>query len=341
MQTFSTLSLPRALTLKPVKPVQPAAPRSPAAPYTQEQVNASLAANPRAGLQNLSPDVFAPLNGVNPPSQSTTPPGDTKPPASQTSLYDLSTDPVVQRIRALNTSDYSGAIGKADEARKQLLISAGLPDVARAAQFGSLEQPSTGDQATALAAEQNPFSLARALTQTHMGNEQTIDRTRSRQNLGYSSTRANDLAQESRNYLGQQASLQDQVRAQLAAIIDQLTSARASELQREADALATARQNAITNALASGLVLVGFDQNGNPIFRNLGDLNAGGGGTTADYYARNPMPAGTTTAQALAALAQQPAATYNFQPAAGTIPEILSPDAISRAMQQRVNRIGI
>src|SRR5581483_10149060 len=89
--------------------------------------------------------------------------------------FDLSTDPIVQKIRALNASNYGDAVAGADAQRKTALINSGFSDLARAAQFGSLENPTTGDEATALAAAGNPFSTAAQLAHSHEAAGHTID----------------------------------------------------------------------------------------------------------------------------------------------------------------------
>lgn len=191
--------------------------------------------------------------------------GGAKPPTT-TGAYDLSTDPIVQKIKALNANNYGSAVAEADAARKQALVAAGFGDLANSAQFGSLENPVTGDQATSLAAAQNPFSTAANLMHTHSGNVNQIDQTDNAQNLYYSSQRGNDLGAEARSYLGNQASAQDQVRTALTQILQGLLSEKQNEGRAEADAIETARQNAIANALAGGQSFIGYDANGNPIF---------------------------------------------------------------------------
>lgn len=180
--------------------------------------------------------------------------------------FDLSTDPIVQKIRALNTANYGDAVAGADAQRKQLLVNSGFADLARAAQFGSLESPTTGDEATALAAQQNPFSTAAQLAHSHAAADRGIDQGANDANLYYSSARANNLGDEARNYLQNESTAESQVRSQLDAIIQSLVQARSDERTNEENAIETARQNAINNAIASGQSFLGYDSNGNPIF---------------------------------------------------------------------------
>jgi hypothetical protein len=189
------------------------------------------------------------------------------PPAS---AYDLSTDPIVQKIQALNAANYSQAVGTADAARKQALVDAGFPDLAGAAQFGSLEAPVTGDQATQLAAAGNTYSTAAQLALAHQQANQGIDQAENAANLYYSSDRANQLGNEAHGYLGKVASAEDQARQQLSAILQTLLGVRTSGNTDLSNAYETARQDAITNSIASGATFVGYDANGNPIFQPAG-----------------------------------------------------------------------
>jgi hypothetical protein len=201
-------------------------------------------------------------------TESTPSPGTVKAPAAGAtqSVYDLSTDPIVQKIRALNINNYDSGVHQADAARKQLLIDSGFGDLARATQFGSLEAPQTGDEATALAAQTNPFSIAANLMNAHQQAQGGIDQADNNANLFFSSTRGNHLGDEAHQYLGNVASAQGQIRQQLTDLVTKLLSTKAAGQQSEADAISQARQNAINNAIASGQTFAGYDANGNPIF---------------------------------------------------------------------------
>lgn len=283
---YSSAKLPAATRgLKPVTP--------PYAGYTQLNPQHAAALSPADAYAKLNPAPPPPdaigrtiANGQNTLTQTAakppTAPKDATPPAGAPTqgAFDLSTDPIVQKIRALNANNYGSAVATADAARKQALIAAGFADLANSAQFGSLENPATGDKATALAAEQNPFSAAANLAHTHAGNVGAIDQNDNAQNLYFSSARGNDLGAEGRSYLGNQATAQDNVRQALTQILQGLVTERQNEAQSEADAIETARQNAISNAIASGQTFVGYDANGNPIFGG-GAGGAGGGGAAA------------------------------------------------------------
>jgi hypothetical protein len=206
------------------------------------------------------------------------PPAGTAPPAAPgdtQSVFDLSTDPIVQKIRALNTQQYGAAVAQTDAARKQTLINAGFGDLARAAQFGGLDNAVTGDQATALAAEANPYSIAKQLSLAHDTAQHGIDQNTNLQNLFYSSARGNQLGDEAHAYLGNVSSAEGQVRQQLTDLVSGLLSERNREQSAEADALSTASANAIQAALASGQIFAGYDANGNPVFKNPAAATAG------------------------------------------------------------------
>lgn len=219
--------------------------------------------------------------------------------------FDLSTDPIVQKIRALNTANYGEAVAGADAARKQTLIGSGFSDLARSAQFGSLENPTTGDEATALAAAQNPFSTAATLAHGHQVAEQGIDQGDNLANLFYSSTRANHLGDEAHNYLGQTSAAEDAVRTALSDVISKLVGVRHTGQLDEANTLETARQNAIADAIASGSKFVGYDANGNPIFDNGTAAPPAGDGTPT------PGPDGVLSPAAAWQLANAPVAAPN------------------------------
>jgi hypothetical protein len=204
------------------------------------------------------------------------------------SIYDLSTDPIVQKIRSLNTSNYGQSVADADAARKQALIDAGFGDLARATKFGSLENPTTGDQATVLAAQANPFSLAAQLARAHAQALQGIDQGAAQNNTYFSSARGNQIGDEGRQYLGNVSSVEGQLRQQLANILSGLVGTRAQEQQSEADALSQARQNAIQTALASGATFTGYDANGNPTFATPGATAPGAPDTSGGAAAAVP-----------------------------------------------------
>jgi hypothetical protein len=65
----------------------------------------------------------------------------------------------------------------------------------------------------------------------------------------------------------------------LAALLGGVTNEQQTENENLANAYDTARENAVTNSINSGEVLVGYDQNGNPIFTTQG--SAGSSGATS------------------------------------------------------------
>jgi hypothetical protein len=200
-------------------------------------------------------------------------------PGAGQSIYDLSTDPIVQKIRSLNQSNYGQSVASADSARKRALIDAGFADIARASQFGSLDNPTTGDEATALAASANPYSLAMQLARTHLANQENIDKTAGANNTYFSSTRANQLGDEGRQYLGDVSSAEGTLRDTLNGILSGLVGTRSAEQQSEADAISQARSQAVQNAISSGQSFIGYDAKGNPIFGNPASADTSAGGS--------------------------------------------------------------
>lgn len=208
--------------------------------------------------------------------------------------YDLSTDPIVQKIRALNTTNYGQAVAGAQASAKQDLIDSGWsfgdainqnPDLA--ASIGSSPIGSVlTDEATNLAAQKNPYSTRAGLALAHSGNVNAVDQNENAQNLYYSSDRANKLGDEAHSYLGSVAGAQGSLAQQLAALLTGLTTEKGTEQRGEADALEQARQNAITNAISGGQVMLGYDANGNPIFGSA----PGAAGTTGGAAGGGPAP---------------------------------------------------
>lgn len=265
----------------------PSTPRSllPSSPISDTLNSAHQASKTGTGGQGLLAPGTAQTAAKPTIAPSPTPAAAGKAPAASSSgsdsgnalhgAYDLSTDPIVQKIQALNAANYGQAVGTADAARKQALIDSGFGDLAQSAQFGSLEAPTTGDQATALAANQNPYSTAAKLALAHQQADQGIDQAANDRNLFYSSTRGNQLGDEAHNYLGNVAGAEDQTRQQLSAILQTLLGVRTTGNSDLSNGYETARQNAITNAIASGETFAGYDANGNPIFTSPGGTGSG------------------------------------------------------------------
>lgn len=247
-----------------------------------------------------SPGAASATSNANGPKTDTAAPAGSAGPAS--SAYDLSTDPIVQKIRALNTANYGTAVAGAQASAKQDLIDSGFsfgdainsnPDLASTIGQSPIGSVLT-DDATNLAAKNNPFSTAAGLANTHTGNNNTINENENAANLFYSSDRANQLGQESQNYLGSVAGAQGSLAQQLSALLTGLTTEKGTEQQKEADAIETARQNAITNAIAGGQVMLGYDANGNPIFGSAPGAKtptaAGAASTGPGFPAVSPTP---------------------------------------------------
>jgi hypothetical protein len=147
---------------------------------------------------------------------------------------DFSTDPILQRVTALARMNAQQAQAGADASAKQALINSGFGDVARSYRFGGPadellglgDTSSTGDEATALAAQNNPYSVAALLGKAHTAQNVGIDQNQNLQNLFYSSNRANLLGDEAQNYLGKQYGAQQDLAGQLGGIGQQLIAAR-------------------------------------------------------------------------------------------------------------------
>lgn len=232
-----------------------------------------------------------------------------KPPAAPAapgqSIYDLSTDPIVQKIQALNTANYGQAVAGAQANAKQDLIDSGFsltdalaahPDIAAAISGSPIGSVLT-DTATNLAAAGNPFSTAAGLAKTHTQNNQGINQNENDNNLFYSSDRANQLGQESQNYLGSVSGAQGSLAAALSGLLGGLTTEQQTESQNLANTIETARENAIQNAISSGQVMLGYDANGNPIFGNAPGAGPSStqatipGGTDQAATGNTPLPA--------------------------------------------------
>jgi hypothetical protein len=147
---------------------------------------------------------------------------------------DFSSDPILQRVTALARMNAQQAQAGADASAKQALINSGFGDVARSYRFGGPadellglgDTSSTGDEQTALAAQNNPYSVAALLGKAHTAQNVGIDQNQNLQNLFYSSNRANLLGDEAQNYLGKQYGAQQDLAGQLGGIGQQLIAAR-------------------------------------------------------------------------------------------------------------------
>lgn len=195
---------------------------------------------------------------------------------STNALFDPSTDPILQSIKALGTKNIGDAVAGGDALRKQLLTQFGDPALARSTMFGDLNSGTIGDENTALAAQGNPFSTVAGLQHTHQTNDQGIDNSANQANLYYSSTHANQLGDENTNYLKGISDAQGSLQSQLGAVNGQLLSAHQSADMANIDALGTSTQNLINAAIASGYTFGGYDAAGNPILTKSGNPVAAG-----------------------------------------------------------------
>jgi len=205
------------------------------------------------------------------------------PPAAPGSgAYDLQTDPTVQAQEAANQKAYADAVAAAQAAGKTDIINSGFDLSSILAGNPGLASSPIGqilhDQTTADAAAHNPFSTAAGLRATHAHNQAGIDTTANDNNLYYSSARANNLGAEDQNYQGNVASAQGSLGQALTALLGNLANEQSNENSSYANAISTARENAITNAISSGQSLLGYDGNGDPIFA---PLTVNGGDTGA------------------------------------------------------------
>lgn len=192
------------------------------------------------------------------------------------SIYDLSTDPIVQKIQQLNAANYGQAVAGAQSNATQDIINSGFnlsgaltgnPSVSAAlaaSPIGSV----LNDPTTAAAAAANPYSTAAGLRGTHNANDNTITQNDNDANLYYSSTHGNNLGAEAQNYLGGVSGAQNSLASALSSLLSGLTSEKQTEDQNLANTIETERENTIQNAIASGQVMLGYDSNGNPIFGN-------------------------------------------------------------------------
>lgn len=223
------------------------------------------------------------------------------PAAAGSGVYDLSTDPIVQKIQALNAANYGQAVAGAQASAKQDLIDSGFdftsalaanPDLAATINSSPIGSVLT-DQATGEAAAANPYSTAAGLLNTHNQNNTAISQGENDNNLFYSSDRGNQLGTEANNYLGSVAGAQGSLASTLSGLLGGLTTEQQTEQQNLADTIETERENVITNALASGQVMLGYDSNGNPIFGAAPTTAGAGGGGGAAVPGTTPGGAGS------------------------------------------------
>lgn len=290
---------------------------APYVPYSSPGARARAGEGTDGATNTVSPAPYPPVGGSSPAgssgnSNSNSGGNGGSSSSNDQSIYNLDTDPIVQRIKALNANNYANAVSGAQANAKQDLIGGGFNFSDILAAHPELAQGILGsvlaDQATAQAAQQNPYSTAANLALGHNQNVHNVDQTDNAANLYYSSTRANQLGDEAHQYLGNIAGAQDTLAQALASLIGGVTSEQSTENQNLANAYSTARENAVTNAINSGEVLLGYDNNGNPIFTaapsadtatSSGSGSNSGGGSTSPTAA---IPYSSPGAQARAGI---------------------------------------
>lgn len=253
-------------------------------------------ASPTSSLGTISGTVGAAAQNKAPTST----PAASTPSSSATtngqSIYDMSTDPIVQKIQQLNSANYGQAVAGAQSSAKQDIInsgfnlSQGMDPATLAAISGSPIGSILTDASTLQAAAQNPFSTAAGLLATHNQNNNTIDQGDNDNNLYYSSTHANNLGQEVNNYLGSVSGAQGALGTALNGLLTGLTSEQQTEQQNLADTIASETENVIQNAISSGQVMLGYDSNGNPIFGNAPGSSTPSTTPTGTLPASAPTP---------------------------------------------------
>jgi hypothetical protein len=126
-------------------------------------------------------------------------------------------DPVLAQIRATQQQNAASAEAAAAAARQQALIQFGYsPELAGL----------YGDQNTARAAQQDPFSVLANLAHQHQLRLTNLNESYNKANLFYSGHRGQALGEEGRQYLGEQASAQQQLQSTLSQLQQNLLSAR-------------------------------------------------------------------------------------------------------------------
>lgn len=236
LQGRSISSMLGAQRYNPLATLRAAAPNVRSAVIQPDPNQPQDAGNPRVATPPVTPPGTPPAG---------TPPPGTTPAPGEPSDFDLSGDPQLQGIRALNKSSMRSQIASADEQRKRALTQFGSGDLARQTQFGANlptydATAQTGDQNTALAAEQNPFSTMAQLYTGHRDRSRALDQNLSAANLFYGSERGNQLGLEGRFATQQQSDAQGQLQDQLSSIAQMIgaadQTARGNEQQGYGDA---------------------------------------------------------------------------------------------------------
>lgn len=288
--------------------------------YTQQQVTTSLALNPQAGLQYVNPNVFAPLAGVNPIGSTSSSDTGGSSPFDVQKLLDSLLNPIKSDLAAQGQVDLAGRNAGINRALVQF---GQLPDFGQAQQALGLNIGDIVSPDTAQLAASNPYSATKQLAQQHTDAVQKIRQALAARGMLQSGELGYQLNREQQQYGQAQYNAGQQ-------LLDFINGLQQGYLQSEAQRQATLGSSA-NNALQQ---LLGLFPNGLP-GSNGGGGGGGGGGSQQTTTGGAPV----STEAALGYLQTLPPATYNFQPAAGTIPD-LSLGAINDAISQRLRRIG-
>jgi hypothetical protein len=279
----------------------------------------ATSAQPRAGLPaprqpGLNPTGNALTQLAQAANAAANPP---KPPPDRyqgVGQIDYSSDPVLAQIRLLGQEAVPDATANADAARKQLLIAYGDPNLARSAVFGGkgfhlpgiaggpdismADTSHTGDESTALAAQQNPFSTLAKLADAHKLTQHDMNEALNTQGLYYSGERVRQLGMEDKNYQGQQADAAGQAQSALADISGQLMAAYQAEEARQQQAEIDAYLRALGQA--TGVAPPAPPAPPDPQFHGGGDVVTAP--SSPQPFRPNPTPVSAQAATAVGSI---------------------------------------
>jgi len=248
------------------KPPQVVAPVAPPAPtFTPEGVNSFV--QRAGGFQGLQAGAApAPSGGGGMPS------------FSFSSDVDYSSDPILQRVRALADSQMQQAQAQALAAEKTNLIRYGDPDLA-----AKVLGKDAGD--TVDAARNNSFGTVPELNRWNARQLTNIDETRNQQNLFYSTTRQRDRALQQEDLVRQKTNTAAQLQDVLTGIANQLTQAKQQAAMMIMQAEEAAYSRALSAAMAQAQMAAYASMYG-------GGGYGGGGGDVPTGAAAAPAAAG-------------------------------------------------
>lgn len=193
-----------------------------------------------------APRVAAPVDQPTPAS-----PAAPRPPAAAAAGvappaigYDYNTDPILNQIQALSTRQRGDAQSTALKLKKQTAIDYGDSGYAR-----NVLQ----DEATALAAEGNPYSVTAQLKHSYDTGSHNLDEQYNQANGWYSGARIKGQQDYANQYQGQVAGATGQEQGLLGQIdANQLAAAMAAD-QQDQQAQRDAYERALQEALAYGI----------------------------------------------------------------------------------------